>query len=141
MERRKFLKTSCSVCLLIGAGVMMDTLSSCTTTSVYKTIITENKIAVPISLFTDKDFQIVRPSNFEYDIAMRKEMDGSYSALLMQCTHADNQLNSTGKGFFCNLHGSRFNMEGGVTKGPAARSLKKYATTIISDTIVISIHS
>ena len=40
-------------------------------------------------------------------------------------------------GFTCNLHGSKFDQEGHVTNGPAARSLKKYPTEIVSNQIII----
>ncbi len=76
----------------------------------------------------------------EDDIALRKEQDGTYTALLMRCTHADNPLVSTGNGFICNLHGSTFDKEGSVTKGPAALPLRKYSVEIVSDNILIHIN-
>ena len=121
----------------MGAGMMMSSITSCSSIPVYKTIITENKIAVPVSQFAASDFQIIRPKNYDYDIGLRKEKDGSYAALLLRCTHADNQLTSTGTGFFCDLHGSRFDEEGVVIKGPAEHSLKKFSTEIIFGNIII----
>ena len=126
--------------MMAGAGFIFGSLSSCVALPVYKTIISESKISVPISLFAQTDLQIVRTKNAEYDIALRKEKDATYSAILMRCTHADNQLTSTGNGFTCNLHGSKFDSEGAVTKGPAELSLKKYPTQVISDNIVITIN-
>ena len=139
MERREFLKKSCSACVAIGAGLMMGSLSSCASVSIYKTVINENKIAVPVSLFASADLQIIRPTDSEYDIALRKELNGNYTALLLRCTHAANQLNSSGNGFYCTLHGSKFDKEGIVTKGPAEHSLKKFTTEIINDSIIIYI--
>jgi len=72
-----------------------------------------------------------------YNIGLKKEKDGTYTALLLRCTHADNQLIPAGNGFKCTLHGSAFDNEGHVTQGPAERPLKKYPTQIISDQIVI----
>lgn len=139
MQRREFIKAGCTLCVMASAGFMLGSLSSCASIPVYKTVMDGNKISVPVSLFAQSDLQIIRPKNSEYDIALRKEKDETYMALLMRCTHADNQLTSTGNGFFCNLHGSRFDREGGVTKGPAELSLKRYATQIISDNIIITI--
>lgn len=139
MERRSFIKTSCSVCVAIGAGLTLASVSSCSPTVIYRTTVTENKINVPLSLFAESDLQIIRPSGFENDIALRKEQNGSYTALLLRCTHADNQVSTTGNGFVCNLHGSTFTKEGEVTKGPAQRPLKKYKTEINSDTIIINL--
>jgi Rieske Fe-S protein len=140
MDRRKFVKQSCSMCLAIGSGMFIGSLSSCATAlPVYKTDVADNKITVPVSLFANSDFQLVQPKSLYYNIGLKKEKDGSYTALLLRCTHADNQLIPAGNGFKCTLHGSSFDNEGRVTMGPAERPLKKYQTQIISDQIIIHI--
>jgi Rieske Fe-S protein len=125
------------MCLAISAGMVVGSLSSCATLPVYKTAASNNKVSVPVSLFVQSDFQIIQSKDFYYNIGLRKEQDGTYTALLLRCTHADNQLVPTGNGFKCNLHGSAFDQEGQVTQGPAEHSLKKYQTEIISDQIII----
>jgi len=126
------------MCLAVGAGlVAASALSSCATLPVYKTTMANNKVSVPVSLFAQSDFQVIQPKDLFYNIGLRKEKGGTYTALLLRCTHADNQLVAAGNGFRCNLHGSTFDKEGQVTQGPAERSLKKYRTEIISDQIII----
>lgn len=126
------------MCLAVGAGlVAASALSSCATLPIYKTAIANNKVSVPVALFAQSDFQVIQPKDLFYNIGLRKEKDGSYTALLLRCTHADNQLITTGNGFKCNLHGSTFDKEGQVTQGPAEHSLKKYKTEIIADQIII----
>lgn len=137
MDRRDFVKQSCLACLAVGAGMAVTSLSSCGTLPVYKATADNNKVPVPVSLFAQSDFQIIQPKGMYYNIGLRKEKDGTYTALLLRCTHADNQLTPTGNGFKCNLHGSEFNREGQVTQGPAEHSLKKYTTEIISGQIII----
>lgn len=140
MDRRKFVKQSCSVCLAVGSGMLVGSLASCASVlPVYKTAATNNKISVPVALFANANFRLVQPKNFYYNIGLKKEENGSYTALLLRCTHADNQLTPTGNGFKCTLHGSAFNNEGQVTKGPAEYPLKKYQTQIISGQIIIDI--
>src|SRR4051812_48156616 len=129
MKREEFIKKSCKACLAISAGWMLTELAACAHTPIYKTEVKDHKIAVPLTMFTDTDAQIISVKGLDYDLSVRKEKDGSYTALLMRCTHADNQLNSTGNGFVCTLHGSTFDKEGAVTQGPAEQHLKKYATT------------
>src|SRR6185312_2364372 len=126
MDRRDFVKQSCIACMAMGAGLLVGSLSSCATIPVYKTTVDANKVTVPVSLFAQTDFQVIQPKDLFYNIALRKESNGTYTALLLRCTHADNQLMSTGNGFKCNLHGSSFDKEGHVTQGPAERPLKKY---------------
>jgi Rieske Fe-S protein len=137
MHRRNFIRTSCSLCALAGSGGLLNLISSCTATSVFKTEITDNKIKVPVVLFAENSLQIIRPRNYEYDIALRKEGESKYSALQLRCTHADNALVSTGSGFQCNLHGSRFDSLGEVTKGPAEHALMKFKTEVTADEVII----
>jgi Rieske Fe-S protein len=137
MDRRGFVKQSCTMCLAVGAGMAIGSLSSCATLPVYKTTMANNRVSVPVSIFAQSDFQIIQPKDLYYNIGLRKESNGTYTALLLRCTHADNQLTPTGNGFKCNLHGSAFSKEGQVTQGPAEQSLKKYQTEIISDQIII----
>ena len=139
MERKDFLKLTGSFCILASTGFVAGTLSACNQLPIYKTAINDNKITVPLLLFAQTSLQIVRSKQLDYDIALRKEQDGAYTAILLRCTHADNELVSTGKGFICNLHGSRFNADGNVTKGPASKSLKKYLTEITENNILIHI--
>lgn len=140
MDRRKFVKQSCSLCLAAGSGMILGSLASCgAALPVYKTTVADNKIAVPATLFANSDFQLIQPKSMYYNIGLKKEKDGTYTALLLRCTHADNQLIPAGNGFKCTLHGSAFDNEGHVTNGPAQRPLKKYATQIESDQIIIHI--
>ena len=134
------MKQSCSLCVAAGAGMLVGSLASCgSALPAYKTAVTGNKIAVPETLFATADFQLIQPKGMYYNIGLKKEKDGTYTALLLRCTHADNQLTPTGNGFKCTLHGSAFDNEGHVTNGPAQRALKKYPTQVESNQIIIHI--
>ena len=138
MNRRNFVKQSCSLCLAVGSGMLVGSLASCASAlPVYKASLSDNKIAVPISLFLTSDFQLIQAKSLYYNIGLKKEKDGNYTALLLRCTHADNQLTPAGNGFKCTLHGSTFDNEGHVTNGPADRPLKRYITEVLSDQIII----
>lgn len=140
MDRRKFVKQSCSLCVAVGAGMLIGSLESCGTTLLaYKTPVADNKVTVPETLFATTDFQLIQPKGMYYNIGLKKEKDGTYTALLLRCTHADNQLIPAGNGFKCTLHGSSFDNDGHVTKGPAERPLKKYPTVVESNQIIIHI--
>ena len=138
MDRRNFVKQSCSLCLAVSSGMLIGSLASCgAALPVYKTTTANNKIAVPVSLFANSEFQLIQSKGLYYNVGLKKEKDGSYTALLLRCTHADNQLTPVGNGFKCNLHGSTFDNEGRVTNGPAEHPLKKYQTEVLSDQIII----
>jgi Rieske Fe-S protein len=120
--------------------MLVGSVASCASVlPVYKTAATNNKISVPVTLFANSNFQLIQPKNFYYNIGLKKESNGSYTALLLRCTHADNQLTPAGNGFKCALHGSAFNDEGQVINGPAERPLKKYPAQIVDGQIIIDI--
>ncbi|RYE23460.1 MAG: Rieske (2Fe-2S) protein [Sphingobacteriales bacterium] len=142
MQRRSFIKTGCSLCLLTAAGMLLPTVSSMAMakTKPFKaTINDQHQAEVPVALFEETTLQIVRVKGTFYDIALHKEEDGSYKAFLMRCTHMDNQLQLTGDGFRCSLHGSEYDKTGAVTKGPAEMPMVTYATTVNNDLILINI--
>ncbi len=125
--------------MLAGAGMAVGSLTSCATMPVYQTAVINKKIVVPQSLFDKGNLQIIQPKNMYYNVALKKEPGGTYTALLLRCTHADNQLITTGNGFKCTLHGSAYNQEGQVINGPAERPLHQYPTEINNGQITITI--
>lgn len=137
MDRRNFLKSTCTLCVAVSAGLMLSPLVSCTPLPMYKTVVNDNKIAVPVSQFEKTDFCLIRPASFAWDIGIKKETDGSFSAVLLRCTHADNQLQKTGNKFTCDLHGSKFDLMGNVLNGPAAKPLMKYRTEMSDKYVII----
>lgn len=141
MKRRKFIKSTCNICLLGAAGFFTAQLAGCGPGAfpVFKTDVNDKKITVPVSLFEKSPLQIVRPKNLFYDIAVQKKEDNSYSALLLLCTHQQNQLTLTGNGYNCSLHGSNFDKNGNVTKGPAERPLQSFSTTVSGNNLIIQI--
>lgn len=63
----------------------------------------------------------------------------SFVALSLICTHEQCTVNYVGdSGFKCPCHGSEYNVNGGVTMGPAPSSLKKYTVTVNNNTLTVS---
>jgi len=138
MDRREFIKSSCSLCFALGSGLTLASLESCSPAFIYKTEVRQRKLHVPLSIFADKIFVIVS-SGLDYNIALKKIGENLFFALRMQCTHEDFNLTSTGDGFHCNLHGSKFNDQGIVTKGPAVKPMIKYNTEVVGDDVIINL--
>jgi Rieske Fe-S protein len=140
MQRRDFLKSSCNACLLVATGFLAPAvLSGCGPGAyqVFSAEIKEDQITVPMENFVKGPLVLVRPKGWYYSIALRKKEDNSYTALLLKCTHQDNQLTADQGGFNCSLHGSAYNKDGRVTKGPAERALKSYLVTTENNQLVI----
>ncbi len=139
MDRRNFIKTSCSFCLVLNAELLFGTLSSCSSFPVYEPSADGKSVNVPTSLFAEKDIQIISIKGMEYNVAIIKEKNNNYAALLLRCTHASTPLNFTGKKFLCPLHGSSFDEEGRVLNGPAVKPLKEFNTHVDKNNVKIFI--
>jgi Rieske Fe-S protein len=142
MQRRDFLKGACRICMLGTAGAALTDLAACSPATgniLHKPDVINNTIEVSTGIFDNKPLQVISPKNYPYEIAVQKTLDGNYMALLLQCTHYENQLMPAGKGFTCNVHGSRFNSEGKVLKGPAAAPLKQLPITKTDNNLIIQL--
>lgn len=139
MNRRKFIASSCNLCVAAGAGLMINSLSSCSPLNNYQATIVENTITVPLALFDKSATHIINPVNYRYNIMLKKESEGNFKALLLKCTHAENPVNISGNGFDCYLHGSKFDNQGNVLKGPASSPLKILNTQLVADQIIITL--
>jgi cytochrome b6-f complex iron-sulfur subunit len=56
-----------------------------------------------------------------------------FTALSLVCTHLGCTVESKPEGFACPCHGSRFDRQGSVTRGPAVEPLKVLRTAITPD--------
>lgn len=63
--------------------------------------------------------------------------DGSYAALSPICTHRGCTVDVAGDHLLCPCHGSMYDREGQVMRGPAERALRRFATSLESDELVI----
>lgn len=142
MERRQFIKSSCNICLLGSVGMLLPQLTGCSPSySVFKTEIVNKKLQVPLSLFEKLNFQLIRPAGWYYDIAVQKKDNQQYTALLLRCTHHDTQLDVGSHGYQCSLHGSKFDADGNVRKGPAEHALTQFKTFVQNDQLIIELQS
>ncbi len=137
MLRRDFIKATCGLC---ATGFLFNSLSGCISAQqVFKGEINDKKILLPSNLFAKSTLVLIRVKKLQYDIALRQLPDKTYSAILLRCSHFANSLDVTTNGFTCSLHGSTFNPEGQVKKGPAEKSLTSYTVTLQDDNILIHI--
>jgi Rieske Fe-S protein len=139
MKRRDFLHTSCQTCVLIAAGWMLPALEGCGPAAyqVLTADVHNDLVTVPADAFLKGPLVVVRPRGWYYSIALRKKDEKTYTALLLKCTHQDNQLTASANGFSCPLHGSAFSPDGQVMKGPAERALAGYPVTIDNNHLLI----
>ncbi|WP_118974669.1 QcrA and Rieske domain-containing protein [Taibaiella koreensis] len=144
MNRRSFLKQSCGACAAMSLGALLGSslLESCGSTGlgVLKASQTDGKVSIPLTQFDGgHSFQLLRVSNYNYDIAVQKKDDGTYSAMLLMCTHARHPLTKAGSGYYCTLHGSKFAADGKVEKGPASKPMVHLPAIVAGDQLVVTL--
>jgi Rieske Fe-S protein len=142
MERRKFIKQSCSLCLLGMAGLIMPGLlpvASAKGKKTYKAVCNaNNEVVIPLSLFAESNIQVVSVKGWDYDMAVHQKEDKTFAVFLLKCTHMDNSIHLGPEGFVCSLHGSTYNKEGEVVKGPAEKPLEQYKGTVSEENLIIT---
>jgi Rieske Fe-S protein len=140
LNRRNFLKDTCKACLVGAMSLsVVDLLESCSTIKSYKATMAGNQVEVPLTLFDKATLQVISPRNYAYEIAVKKQPDNNYEALLLRCTHQHNPLTPTGNGYVCTVHGSQFDKDGKVKKGPAAASLPQLRTEVREANLIIHV--
>ena len=63
--------------------------------------------------------------------------ESGFSALSLVCTHLGCSVSGDEQGFTCPCHGSRFNVDGKVTHGPAAKPLVSLRVEVTEDNKLI----
>jgi len=145
MNRRNFIRNSCTACLSISALPLL--VSSCATLANTSGKITKNGIVISPDDFklTDKgnsdyrSFLIIRNEKLKYPVCVYRFSDTEYSALWMKCTHQGAELNATGNHLQCPAHGSEFDNRGKVTGGPADSNLRTFPVTVSGKEIFIDL--
>lgn len=140
ISRKVFLRDSCrGLCGLAMASAAATWLAGCAVakSSVYTARITDKKVEVPLSVFQEKQVQVVQVPGWKYNLLVVKEKDGTFKALLMKCTHQGFKLTSDRGGLHCNLHGSTFDLQGRVTNGPATQHLATFPILRQKDLLLI----
>ncbi len=131
------------MCVALGSGFLMSALlTACKTPlGVIKTSAKDDIVSIPLTEFAQTDYKLIRVSNYNYDLAIQKQPDGSYLTLVLKCTHAAQPLTKTGDKYYCTLHGSQFSHGGAVMKGPADKNLSQLVTKIVGNNIAIRLNN
>lgn len=134
LSRRTFIKQAsalgaCACCL----GTM-SLLESCSApagaAATEKSIIeTPGQISVLKSSVAGQSYLKLNTSKFKDPIFVNTNPDGTYTAVLMNCTHKGCGLGASQGKLICGCHGSEFDLAGRVLKGPAKTDLQKFEVT------------
>ncbi len=136
-SRRKFLKDACGACAAgVGLLVLATEAESCKTATT-ATSSASNKISIPKSNFASTNSYVLNDKRLPNKVMVMKNADGSFKAISLKCTHLGVGLKEDSGGLSCPAHGSKFDMNGKVTHGPAKSPLRIWAVTVDGDNLVI----
>lgn len=147
MDRKNFIKNSCTACL--SATALAGILSSCASTRYISGNLGKDGLTVDANEFvtrqngktTYRSFIIVRNESLQFPICVYRFNDKEYSALWMRCTHQGTELQASGDHLHCTAHGSEFNNKGTVKNGPADRNLRNFPVTISNNQLFIDLRA
>jgi len=147
MDRRKFIKNSCTACLSVTAAAAL--LSSCVSTRYLSGTLGKDGLTVDADEFLSRQkgktsyrsFVIIRNEALQYPICIYRLNEKEYSALWMQCTHQGAELQTSGDYLQCTAHGSEFNNKGTVKNGPADRNLRNFPVTVSNNKLFIDLRA
>ena len=147
MDRREFIRNSCTACL--SATVIATMLPSCTSTRYISGKLVKDGLFIDPNEFVTKQngktvyrsFIIVRNDALQYPVCIYRFNDNEYSALWMSCTHQGTELQASGDRLQCTAHGSEFDNKGAVKTGPADRSLRSFPVTVLNNELFIDLRA
>ena len=113
----------------------ITSLESCATA---KGTLANGVLTVPMDKLGDRT-TLVKASGMDDKLLLVKRDDGSYNALVLNCPHKNGPVKEDAEGLVCDWHGSRFDLEGKVLKGPSKKDLKSYPATVTGETVQITV--
>jgi Rieske Fe-S protein len=145
MDRRDFIKNTCTACLSFTVASAL--LTSCISTQYIQGKLGRDGITVNKDDFKIRQkggtayssFIIVRNDALKFPICVYRLNENEYTALWMQCTHQGAELQASGDVLQCSAHGSEFNNRGEVRTGPADKALKTFPIAVTNNEIFIDL--
>ena len=139
MDRRRFLRTACQTCAALAVLPAITSLESCATAKGARYTVQDGALRIPVSGLAP-GVNIVRAKGLADKLLIDQRADGTYVALVLNCPHKNGPVNFTdGEGLKCGWHGSTFDRDGKVTKGPSKQDLKSYPATVEGDMLRVNV--
>jgi Rieske Fe-S protein len=131
ITRKEFLRHLTGTAGLVALTPLASLLDSCATSfHVATALLRGNTVVVPsagLPDFTQKNVYAkvfvegrIKPFYFF------RSPEGKMYAMDSNCSHRGCEVNKTRKGFECPCHGSEYDLNGNVVRGPAPEPLEKY---------------
>jgi cytochrome b6-f complex iron-sulfur subunit len=136
LDRREFV-TACA-CLLAGGLA-----SACASLAARPAPITDGRVRLALAEhpeLTRPDGALkVLPQGATDPLYVLRLDDGQFAVISPICTHQGCTVDIQGPRLVCPCHGSTYDREGRVLRGPAPRSLARFPTVVSDGVLVIDV--
>lgn len=136
MDRREFV----AVCATASAGLL---LLGCASLVTHPVPVTGNLVRLSLAAYPElakpEGAIKILPAGHADPIYVLTASPEGFSAVSPICTHRGCTVDVHGARLVCPCHGSTYDREGKVLKGPAERALTRYRTTRAGDELVIDL--
>ena len=156
MDRRHFIKNTCSVaCACIGFSAL-SLLQSCEDNKAYQQNVDDTnndgdndiQFSIDISQAPHQNLEsiggtsVLAPNSIDsLGLLLIRSSDNNIKAFSRRCTHSSysvNEFNSQGLAVCSSGHGGSFNTSGSVASGPPSARLTSYNTSLNESILTIS---
>jgi nitrite reductase/ring-hydroxylating ferredoxin subunit len=130
MERRRFLRAACQACAALAVLPAASLLDGCAAPRSVRHAVRDGALLIPLEDLSP-GVNIVRAQGLTDKLLIDQRSDGIHTVLVLNCPHRNGPVSFTdGAGLKCGWHGSTFDMDGNVTKGPSNSGLKRYPAVV-----------
>ena len=127
LSRRDFFKLITTALLTVSGALGIGALFR------FLNYQTEPPVKTEFDLGLDSNYPIGSRSLIPDVPALLIHTENGFSALSLVCTHLGCTVEQNANGFACPCHGSRYDANGNVLRGPAQKPLRSLRVEITSD--------
>lgn len=135
LNRREFVAS----CAIACGGAL---LSGCVSMVTHPVPVTGGRVRISLSKYPELSKPAgaikVQPEGMQEPIYVLAS-DGGFTAVSPICTHRGCTVDVSGDRLVCPCHGSTYDREGRVLKGPAQRALQRFALSRTGDDLVLEL--
>ncbi len=125
MNRRDFIHRTCQACAALAVAPLAASIEGCASAS-NAVVLKEGVAELPLSLLNQSGRATVKVEGLANKLLIVQRPDGDYTALELICPHKNGPLKEKEGRLVCEWHGSTFDLEGALLKGPSKSGLKRY---------------
>lgn len=144
MDRKEFLKSATAALAAAGLAPVSVLFDGCAPSAhTIHAPVKGNKVIVPRTGFPDllQPYNYVRVYVDQYTnpILIFVRDDGEIRAILSTCSHSGCEVKKLPTKFECPCHGSEYDLQGSVMKGPAPAPLDTFVVHSFADRIEVTL--